>query len=77
MLCFWNLHNSESNSFCKIYQWVKENNFSINILINNVGIGSKGKFRANTETSFYEKQLQLNVHATTMLSRLFIDELSS
>jgi short-subunit dehydrogenase len=64
------------NSFCKLYKWVKENNFSINILINNVGIGSKGKFE-HTETLFYEKQLQLNINATTMLSRLFIDELKA
>lgn len=67
---------TQQNSFCRVYQWVKENNFSVNILINNVGIGSKGKFE-HTETLFYEKQLQLNVNATTMLSRLFIDELKA
>lgn len=67
---------TEENSFCKIYKWVKENNFKINILINNVGIGSKGDFEY-TETSFYEKQLQLNVHATTMLTKIFIDELKA
>ena len=67
---------TEENAFCKLYKWVKENNFSINILINNVGIGSKGDF-ANTETLFYEKQLQLNVRAATMLTRLFIDELKA
>lgn len=67
---------TKPGSFCKLYNWVKENNFSINILINNVGIGSKGNFE-HTETLFYEKQLQLNVNATTMLSRLFIDELKA
>ncbi len=67
---------TEEHSFCKLYKWVTENNFSINILINNVGIGSKGDF-AHTETLFYEKQLQLNVRATTMLTRLFIDELKA
>lgn len=67
---------TQHDSFCKIYKWVKENNFSTNILINNVGIGSKGNFE-HTETSFYEKQLQLNIHATTMLSRLFIEELKT
>jgi short-subunit dehydrogenase len=41
-----------------------------------VGIGSKGDFE-HTETSFYEKQLQLNVRATTMVTRLFIDELKA
>lgn len=65
---------SKPESFCKVYAWVKENNFHINILINNVGVGSKGDFE-HTETMFYEKQLQLNVHAATMLTRLLLGEL--
>ncbi len=67
---------SKPESFCNVYKWVKENNFSINILINNVGIGSKGNFE-HTETAFNEKQLQLNIHAVTMLTRLFLDELKA
>lgn len=67
---------TEQDAFCKLHKWVKENDFKVNILINNVGIGSKGDFE-HTETSFYEKQLQLNVRATTMLTRLFIDELKA
>lgn len=67
---------TEDDAFCKLYKWVKENDFKINVLINNVGIGSKGNFE-HTETSFYEKQLQLNVRATTILTRLFIDELKA
>ena len=66
----------EPNSFCKIYSWVKENKFNVNILINNVGIGSKGDFE-HTEPKFYEKQLLLNVHVATMLTRYFIDELKA
>jgi hypothetical protein len=41
-----------------------------------VGVGSKGDFE-HTETDFYEKQLQLNIHATTMLTRHFIEELKA
>ena len=67
---------SKPESFCNVYKWVKENNFNINILINNVGIGSKGNFE-HTETIFYERQLQLNVHAATMLTRLLLDELKA
>ena len=63
-------------SFCTIYNWVKQNGFKVNILINNIGVGSKGFFE-NTETEFYNKQLQLNIHATTMLSRFFIDDLKA
>lgn len=67
---------SKPESFCKVYTWIKENNFQINILINNVGVGSKGDFE-HTETMFYEKQLQLNVHAATMLTRLLLGELKA
>lgn len=67
---------TKPNAFCSVYKWIKENNFRVNILINNVGVGSKGDFE-HTETCFYEKQLQLNVHAVTMLTRLLIDELKS
>lgn len=67
---------SKPESFCAVYQWVKNHNFSINILLNNVGVGSKGDFE-HTETIFYEKQLQLNIHAATMLTRLLLSELKA
>ena len=67
---------SKPESFCAVYKWVKENNFNINILINNVGVGSKGDFE-HTETMFYEKQLQLNIHAATMLTHLLLPELKA
>jgi short-subunit dehydrogenase len=65
---------SKPDSFCCVHKWIKENNFRINILINNVGVGSKGAFE-NGKTLFYEKQLQLNIHAATMLTHLLLDEL--
>src|SRR3954464_10195202 len=64
---------SKPESFCKVRKWITENNFHINILINNVGVGSKGDFE-HTETCFYEKQLQLNIHTTTMLTRLLLND---
>lgn len=67
---------SRPESFCKVYEWIKENNYHINILINNVGVGSKGDFE-HTATFFYEKQLQLNIHAATMLTRLLLPELKA
>lgn len=65
---------SRPESFCAVYKWVKDNGFNVNILMNNVGVGSKGDFE-HTESMFYERQLQLNIHAATMLTRLFIEEL--
>ena len=67
---------SKPDSFCIVYKWIKENNFSINILINNVGVGSKGAFEKG-QSLFYEKQLQLNIHAATMLTHLLLDELKA
>ncbi len=67
---------SKPESFCLVYKWVKENNFSVNILLNNVGIGSKGDFE-HSATIFYERQLQLNVHAATMLTHLFLPDLKA
>lgn len=65
---------SRPESFCAVYKWVKENKYNVNVLINNVGVGSKGDFE-HTEALFYEKQLQLNIHAATMLTRLMVEEL--
>ncbi|MEO8710750.1 MAG: SDR family NAD(P)-dependent oxidoreductase [Parafilimonas sp.] len=67
---------SNPDSFCSVYTWIKENNYSINILINNVGVGSRGAFK-NGKTFFYEKQLQLNIHAATILTHLLLDELKT
>jgi uncharacterized protein len=67
---------AKPEAFCSVYKWVKENNFHVNVLINNVGVGSKKNFEHNN-TCFYERQLQLNVHAATMLTHIFLDELKA
>src|SRR5215210_4247517 len=43
-----------------VYEWVKQNNYQVNILINNVGVGSKGEFE-NISTDFYAAQINLNI----------------
>jgi short-subunit dehydrogenase len=67
---------SRPESFCLVYKWIKEHNFHINVLINNVGVGSNGDFE-HAKTCFYEKQLQLNIHAATMLTHLLLEELKA
>lgn len=57
-----------------VYNWVKENNYAVNILINNVGIGSKGGF-AQISPDFYYTQISLNVTTACIMTRMFIDEL--
>lgn len=58
----------------KVYDWVISNGYKVNILINNVGLGSKGVFE-EVPLDFYYTQIHLNVIATCMMTRLFISEL--
>lgn len=58
----------------KVYDWVINNGYKVNILINNVGLGSKGVFE-EAPIDFYYTQIYLNVIATCMMTRLFISEL--
>jgi len=57
-----------------VYNWVKENNFKVNVLINNVGVGSKGDFEQLTP-DFYCTQINLNVMIVCILTRLFVEDL--
>jgi short-subunit dehydrogenase len=57
-----------------VYEWVKQHEYKVNILINNVGVGSKGSFEL-VSPDFYYRQIHLNVMTTCMMTRLFIDDL--
>lgn len=65
---------TEINAPEKIYRWCILNCFSVNILINNAGIGAGGAFEEYS-LGFYEKLMQLNIIALVSLTRLFIPEL--
>jgi short-subunit dehydrogenase len=65
---------SEGNAPAEIHQWVIENEFSVNILINNAGIGSKEIFE-KIDIEFYKRQLMVNVVNAVILTRLMIDNL--
>ncbi len=56
------------------HEWVTENHFSVDILINNAGIGSSGLFE-DFSTAFYRKQVSLNVMVPVLLTRLFLPDL--
>ena len=53
------------------HQWVTENGYMVDILINNAGIGSAGPFE-DFSPAFYEKQVTLNVIVPVLLTRLFL-----
>ncbi len=57
-----------------LFDEVSKMNLEVNILINNAGIGNTHLFSAGS-IDFYQKQVQLNVLATTLITRLFLDML--
>lgn len=60
----------------QLYKEVEELKLPVNILINNVGISSTNFFGEGS-IGFYQKQVRLNVLATTLLSSLFLDMLKT
>jgi len=61
-------------SCIELYEEVTALNLQVNVLINNAGIGSTVLFEEGSPC-LYEKQIRLNVLATTLLSRLFLPTL--
>ncbi|HTG66363.1 MAG TPA: SDR family NAD(P)-dependent oxidoreductase [Flavobacterium sp.] len=59
-----------------LFKEVVQMNLGVNILINNVGLGSTMFFKEGT-IDFYQKQVKLNVMVTTLLSSLFLDMLKT
>ena len=55
----------------QVYDFAIENNIEVNILVNNAGIGYKGKFETLT-TELTDEMILLNVRATTLLTLLFL-----
>ncbi len=54
-----------------LYTEVTQQNLHVSTLINNAGVGSTFYFYEG-DTGFFEKQVKLNVLATTLLTRLFL-----
>lgn len=65
---------TRENACTEVYTRCMKEGLRINVLINNVGLGSTGPFES-FDASFYETQMKLNVLATGLLTRLFITEL--
>lgn len=58
----------------KIFNWTREENISVQILINNAGLGHLGSFTDYTY-EFYEKIIRLNIESVVLLTRLYTPEL--
>ncbi|MEP6711486.1 MAG: SDR family NAD(P)-dependent oxidoreductase [Ferruginibacter sp.] len=64
----------EEKSCHEIFNEVKARGLQVNILVNNAGNGSTGLF-SEGNIQLFEKQIKLNVLATTVITHLFIDML--
>jgi len=58
----------------KVYAWVKDNSFSVNILVNNVGIGKGGTF-ASMSLKDIQHMMWLNNKVMVELTYYFLPEL--
>lgn len=65
-----------NNSPKKVYEYAKENNIRVNVLVNNAGVGFEGKFE-NMAPEKIDQILLLNVRVTTMLTYYFLPELKN
>ncbi|MEN7549162.1 SDR family NAD(P)-dependent oxidoreductase [Rapidithrix thailandica] len=65
---------TDENAPKSTYEWCKQESLSINILINNAGIGTGGIFE-NLDLTFYNKMIKLNNQALVGMTYHFIPEL--
>ncbi len=64
---------TDRQSVVEFAEWVT-NNFAVNVLINNAGIGGTQRFTDST-IDYLDDMIQLNIRATTILTRLLLPEL--
>ncbi|MHA4844175.1 SDR family NAD(P)-dependent oxidoreductase [Flavitalea antarctica] len=67
---------SQDNSAVIIFNKICSLGIEINMLINNAGIGNT-RFFEEESSRFFEKQIRINVLATTMLTHLFVPMLKT
>lgn len=58
----------------KVYQWVKENNFEVNVLINNVGVGKGGTF-SSMRLKDIQQMMLLNNKVMVEMTYHFLEDL--
>jgi uncharacterized protein len=58
----------------EVFRFAMQNNISVNILVNNAGVGFNGKLE-NQSVDLIDKMILLNIRASTQLTYLFLPEL--
>lgn len=64
----------KENAVEDLHTWVIEKKLNVDVLVNNVGLGSVGPFE-NSEMKFYEVMIALNVRITTRMCHAFLSHL--
>ncbi len=57
----------------QVKQWCIQNNYKVNILVNNAGYGLSGSFEKYSLKE-YNDMLQININAVTSLCHIFLDD---
>lgn len=65
---------SKDKNIQNVLKWVKEREYDVNFLINNVGIGGIGPFESYSE-EYINNTININIKATTKLCYFFLPEL--
>jgi short-subunit dehydrogenase len=65
---------SEMNGPKKVYEWVKSNQYNVDVLINNAGIAGTAVFD-KSDDKYIDDRLLVNVRALVFLCRYFIPEM--
>ncbi|MEK3687040.1 SDR family NAD(P)-dependent oxidoreductase [Paenibacillus sp. FSL R10-2736] len=67
---------SEKDAAVEIYQTIKQQKITVNVLVNNAGFGDFGEFHKTDWQKQYE-MVQVNIIALMQLTRLFVPEMIS
>lgn len=66
---------SEEDAARDVYNQVKDKNISIDILVNDAGVGLYGLFATETDWEKEKSLIHLNVLTTTLLTKLFLKDM--
>lgn len=66
---------TDTDTYATLFKTLQEQKVLINILINNAGIGNWSWFEEKS-TSFYKKQIELNVITPVLLTKMFLEQTS-
>ncbi len=65
---------TEKDAPQNVFDWCKKNNYLVNILINNAGVGGTSVFDESSP-EYSDMRIQLNIRALVLLCRYFIPEM--